>query len=83
MSTFRVDVSARVTIAVADDAPGDVISRGTDEDFPYRIPDAAAVLEHLAYNAVANGVEDANRLDGWADLESGVLTMRVEDVEAR
>lgn len=35
------------------------------------------ILEHLAYNAIFNGVDDASRLDGWADLERGQLTMRV------
>lgn len=35
------------------------------------------IYEHLAYNAVFNGVEDASRLDGWADLNWGDLTMRV------
>ncbi len=38
------------------------------------------VLEHLAYNALIHGVEDASRLDGWADLPRGVLTMRVDRV---
>lgn len=36
------------------------------------------LLKHLAYNAVFNGVEDASRLDGWADLKRGQITMRVE-----
>lgn len=36
------------------------------------------VLEHLAYNAIFNGVEDASRLDGWGDLERGKITMRVD-----
>lgn len=83
MSELRYDVDAfaKVSIFVSDEAPADVISRATQPDFPYRIPDTDATLRHLAYNAVANGVEDANRLDGWADLDFGILTMRVEVVD--
>jgi hypothetical protein len=40
------------------------------------------VLDHLAYNAVSNGIEDASRLDGWADLERGDVTMFVTRVDA-
>lgn len=39
------------------------------------------VLDHWAYNCIANGVQDANRLDGWADLEDSVVIMRVTDVQ--
>ena len=38
------------------------------------------VLEHLVFNAVANGVRDAGQLDGWADLPEGSVTMSVEEV---
>jgi hypothetical protein len=47
--------------------------------YPLRTPDD--VLEHLAYNAIVNGVEDASRLDGWADLSPRVVTMRVTDAD--
>lgn len=33
--------------------------------------------EHLAYNAIFNGVQDASRLDGWGDLEQGDIVMNV------
>jgi hypothetical protein len=36
------------------------------------------MLAHLAYNAIFNSVQDASRLDGWADLERGQITMRVD-----
>lgn len=35
------------------------------------------VFKHLADNAVFNGVADASRLDGWGDLERGLITMHV------
>jgi hypothetical protein len=37
------------------------------------------LLDHLAYNALVNGVTDASRLDGWGDLERGALTMCVRE----
>lgn len=39
------------------------------------------IWTHLAYNAIFNGVTDAYRLDGWAELNKGDLTMRVRDQE--
>lgn len=39
------------------------------------------IWDHLAYNALVNNVMDACRLDGWADLERGQLTMYIRDVE--
>jgi hypothetical protein len=57
------------------------VDRALEAGFPYEFKDRNAVLAHLAYNAVANGVEDANRLDGWADLPSGTLTMQIRDVD--
>lgn len=37
------------------------------------------VIEHLAYNCAANGVERVNRLDGWADLADDAATMHIEN----
>lgn len=39
-----------------------------------------AVVNHLAWNRIKNGQYDANRLDGWADLDENVLTMDIEDI---
>lgn len=36
------------------------------------------VLEHWATNAIANGIEDVSRLEGWADLDPGQITMRID-----
>jgi hypothetical protein len=47
----------------------------------YRMGSASEVLDHLAYNCIANGVERVNRLDGWADLADDAATMRIEGVE--
>ena len=48
--------------------------RGSFYDF-YEEED---VLSHLAWNCLHNGYRDASQMDGWADLERGVVTMRNE-----
>lgn len=50
------------------------------QDIYYGAMTVEQVMEHLAFNCAANGVEDARRLDGWADLEPGVLTMHLDRV---
>lgn len=47
----------------------------------YALRTPVDVMGHLAYNCVANGVKDASRLDGWADLERDAVTMRVADAD--
>lgn len=86
MSARLVTVTADVTLNIeaASNAPEDWLSRVTG-DFPYAMYGRPFTeqegLEHLAYNCIANGVEDASRLDGWGDLERGMLTMHVIGVE--
>ncbi len=86
MAEHEIEMVATVIIEPGDTAPTDWLTRVTGRDFPYRSRTGPFTeregLEHLAYNAVANGVEDASRLDGWGDLERGMLTLRVENVEA-
>lgn len=83
--THEVECQATVKIIVSDDAPADWLTRVGDWNFPYRTGTRAMTPDegkmHLAYNALANGVEDASRLDGWADLPRGVVTLFVTDVE--
>lgn len=77
---YRVRFYGDVTINVQD---GNAIDRCiNDEDgwrtrMYYDLGTPMEVLGHLAYNCVANGVERANRLDGWADLEDEDVTMGV------
>lgn len=35
------------------------------------------VVRHLIFNAVVNGVEQINKLNGWADLPDDACTMRL------
>lgn len=82
MSTHSIEVDTEVKIEIRDGVDwlwysdahtekpewrGDVYGLETEE----------RILAHFAYNAVANGVEDATRLDGWADLERGDIMFTV------
>lgn len=81
----EVTVTAYVKITVNDP---EAVTRVTGDDGDewrsmfYDLYTEEDVYNHLAYNAVANGIEDASRLDGWADLQRGAVTMIVTDVTA-
>jgi hypothetical protein len=50
-------------------------------DVYYSLTTPEDVIDHLASACVRLGIEDASRLDGWADLRPGAVTMLVEDVD--
>lgn len=76
---YDVQVGVNVEVTIQDPQ---VVSRcvenedGWRETF-YDLRSAADVIQHLAYNCAANGVESANRLDGWADIPAEAATMRL------
>lgn len=73
-----------IIIKVADNAPDDVLSRALTEEWQsyyYKMEGLHDVVEHLFFNCVSNGIEDASRLDGWADLEREMLTFHVTNAE--
>ncbi len=82
--TYEIEARVRVRITVTD---SEQIRRCVDNidgwrDHLYQLETPADVFQHLAFNCIANGVERANRLDGWADLEHDRLTMEVSrDIE--
>ncbi len=87
METREIRCEATVLVHVSPQAPSDWIRRVEDEEFPYRHASGSPLsvadgLYMLADNALRNGVEDASRLDGWGDLERGMVTLEVIDVEA-
>jgi hypothetical protein len=47
----------------------------------YRIDSEGDVLEMLLWNAAANGVRRANRLDGWADLDDEAAEVRIDRID--
>lgn len=75
----RIDriAECEVAIEVSDDAPADWLTRVEGDDFPYRGMSQEDGINMLASCCIRLGVEDASRLDGWGDLESGMVTMRV------
>jgi hypothetical protein len=82
--TFRKGYHADVVVTVRPDAPRDVFTRAQTDQFRDHLyeglDDVTTVLEHFASNRIFNGVEDVSRLDGWADLEPGMVTVSVEYV---
>lgn len=87
MSTeIRIAGGFELLISLSDECPPDVITRASEPGFPYWQHNGEPLtfeqtIEHLAHNALSNGVTDLSDLDGWADLDRGVATMRVTDVE--
>lgn len=79
-----VVIEATVLITINDsDVLGRVTGPGGDEwrAFAYPFHSEADVLNHFAYNAVANGVGRCNVLDGWADLPDDAARFDVIDFE--
>lgn len=77
-STYRVEAISEVEIVVNDP---DVLDRINDPEFrksAYEFRDEEHALQHLAFNAVANGVTRINRLDGWADMPDDAATITVD-----
>lgn len=80
-----VTVQVEVEVIVRDP---DVIERFTGPEgdevraASYPLFTEADVLEHLAGNAVMNGVENATMLDGFADLPAEAVSMRLEIADA-
>lgn len=62
------DVIDRVTGPKGDEWRAQLYDLNTEED----------VLQHLAYNCLANGAENAMLLDGWADLPEDAVVMSIE-----
>lgn len=86
MSTITIHGDFELEVTIASDTPDDVLTRASEPGFPYWQMNgepltADQTLEHLAHNALRNGVTDLSDLDGWADLLPGMATMRVTDLE--
>lgn len=82
---FAVTTTVYATVAIHNP---EVIERvtgpGGDEwrsMFYADIETAEDVAEHLAFNAISNGVYDITRLDGWADCSASDVTIEVDDTD--
>ena len=84
MSRFRAEMLAEVIIDVNDEhgVIGRYLPGGEYHgEHPYGLRTKAEIVGHLARCAVNMGVDEVNRLDGWADLNDGAARMHVIDVE--
>jgi hypothetical protein len=55
--------------------------QGAYRAFFYDISTEEDVLKMLVWNAAANGVERANQLDGWADLDRDAAVTAIEGID--
>lgn len=82
---FAVEMMVYCTITVEDQDVLDRITGDGGEEWRSRFYDlhtAEDVAEHLAFNAVTNGVHDVRRLEGWADVESDrAVTVDVDNTD--
>lgn len=83
--SYRVEATATVLVDVRNP---DVIERVTGPDgdewrnqFYRTINTHEDVIAHIAFNAVANGVLDVNRLEGWADCGPDDVKILVDQIE--
>lgn len=81
---FKVMQEVEVEVIVHDEDAFERVTGPSGGDFReglYRLHTEKDVLNHWAYNCVQNGVFDATRLDGWADLPDGAVSMEIVAVE--
>lgn len=79
-STIRC-VHSQVFIEIHDREPIERITGPNGDEWRAQMYDLRTeddVLNHWAYNAVANGIVDVCQLDGWADVPAETVTFRVE-----
>lgn len=84
MTSYVVTADATVNVDVHDP---DVIERVTglngDEwraQFYESIKTAEDVVAHFAFNALANGILEVNRLEGWGDVDPDAVVIHIEEI---
>lgn len=81
MTTYLVTCTTEVRITIDDSSTA--ITRATEniddwhDAFRPPITTVEQVVGYLAAAAIQTGADDASRLDGWADLDRGQVTMYV------
>lgn len=81
---FDVTAFAFVEVTVRDeDAIERVIGPRGDEwrSHAYNLHARDQVFGHWVYNALVNGVDRVNRLDGWADMADDAVTFEITGVQ--
>lgn len=80
---FDVVMEVSVRVVVTDDRVIDRPVNNVDgwRDDLYDLRTRDQVLNHLAFNCIRNGRENALLMDGWADLPENAVTMTIRDVD--
>lgn len=71
-SVHRIQVTAIVDVAIDDAVFERALDPAWQADF-YKFADRDEVAENLAYNAIANTVSKLSQLDGFADMDDGLV----------
>lgn len=79
----------RVVLRITENRDDDERPEGDPEHRPerayrsvlYDISTLDDVLNMLLWNAARNGVRNANRLDGWADLDDDAAVTEIQNIE--
>lgn len=78
---FRVSYTIDVEVIVNDADVFDRITGPSGDEWRaefYGMRTERDVVDHFAFNAIANRVCQANELDGWADLGENAATMTID-----
>lgn len=75
---FDVEFTGEVVVTVTDPAVFDRVNETEWSRNFYGINTKTAMVRHLVWNCIANGYGDASRLDGFADIDEGVVTMEID-----
>ena len=71
-TTYELTIPVTVRVTVTDEPVGDDPKMHPLDprrmEGIYDITNPRGMLEHLAYNAIANRLESASALDGWGDI---------------
>lgn len=84
---YNVNIEGTVEVKIRDDLVAVALfARGADPEWTsafYGDMNQDEILKHLAFNAASNGITDASRLDGFADLpaECVQMTFTVDEVD--
>lgn len=96
MTVYSAEVEVEVEVTINDqdvidrcvnnhNDSGEPVPYGQDQggfrDLYYDLGSEQEVINHLVYNCIANGKENLQNLEGWADLPENSATMRIKYVE--
>ncbi len=81
-----VTVTVYATVVVDDPEPFERVTGPDGDEWRSRFYDLytdADVAEHLAFNAIANRIHDVSELEGWADVQPGLVRVEIDDTDVQ